>query len=305
MRTRVPYILIVLFFACVWQKPENARAEEKPGYGVHLFQQGKYPLAILELERYMYRHPDEYHTPHAGLILALAYANESQYDEALLLLGELERAVAGGSYDRRYSDLLCEAGFHRLSILFRQKKFSEFDLEKERVSTLCLEPDERLCRYTDAMEVALEIYRLEWQAALQRLDRSRWLSAGLTARLRTGLGEAVSHVDRSPVLGGVFSIVPGMGHLYAGRTWDGIKSLLINATFVTLSAVCFTNDLPVAGGIFAGVEGVLYIANIYGGVNAVLQENARQAIERRDRMLKLLPAPPLKILSITEEFDIE
>jgi hypothetical protein len=69
--------------------------------------------------------------------------------------------------------------------------------------------------------------------------------------------------------------------------------------------VCFTNDLPVPGGIFTGVEGVLYIANIYGGVNAVLQENARQALTRRDRMLKLLPAPPLKIISITEEFDIE
>ncbi len=315
MKKRLIVIVCVAFASFTWQAvAQEAVAQEAVaqingekdlGYGIYLFDRGRYGLSILELERYIYRHPQGHHTPHAGILLALSYANESQYDEALSLLGELERAVSGSPWEERYSGVLCEAGFHELSILFRQKKTVEFNLEKERVSTICREPDERLGRYTDAMTVALEIYEMQWQQALSELQNSRYLSEGLTERIATELEAALRHRDKSPVLGGIFSIVPGMGHMYAGRTWDGFKSLLINATFITLSVVCFTNDLPAPGGIFAGVEGVLYIANIYGGVNAVLQENARQALMRRDRMLKLLPAPPLKIISITEEFAIE
>ncbi|MBN2322501.1 MAG: hypothetical protein JXQ30_02105 [Spirochaetes bacterium] len=309
MKKKLIIIVFIAFASCVWQAvAQEASAQinddDDLGYGIYLFERGRYGLSILELERYIYRHPQDRHTPHAGLLLALSYANESKYDEALSLLGELERAVSGSPWEERYSGILCETGFHRLSLLFRLKKPLEFDLEKERVATICREPDEHLGRYTDAMTVALEIYDMQWQQALRELQNSRYLSEGLTEKIAAELEEALKQRDKSPVLGGIFSIVPGMGHLYAGRAWDGFKSLLVNATFITLSVVCFTNDLPVAGGIFTGVEGVLYIVNIYGGVNAVLQENARQAVIRRDRMLKLLPAPPLKIISITEEFEI-
>jgi tetratricopeptide (TPR) repeat protein len=315
MKKRLIIIVCVAFASFTWQAGvqeavaqeavAQISAEDDLGYGTHLFERGRYDLSILELERYIYSHPQDLHTPYAGLLLALSYANESQYDEAFSLLDGLERAISGSPWEDRYSGILCEAGFHRLSLLFRQKKTSEFELEKERVATICREPDERMGRYTDAMTVALEIYEMQWRRALSELQSTRYLSEGLTERLTAELEEALRNRDKSPALGGVLSVVPGMGHLYAGRAWDGFKSLLVNATFITLSAVCFTNDLPVPGGIFAGVEGVLYIANIYGGVNAVLQENARQALMRRDRMLKLLPAPPLRVISITEEFDIE
>ena len=302
MIKRLLSLLLILLAACACQ----AMGEESDlGYGLYLFNSGKYELSILELERYIYRYPQDFYTPHAQLLLALSYANESKYESALSLLGSLERTVSNSPWEERYSGLLCEAGFHRLSLLFRQKKKDEFDLDKERISTVCIEPDEKLHQYIDSMTVALEIYEMDWRAALDEVERSPYLPSTLSGWLKDELKDTIEHRGKSPVLGEFLSIVPGLGHLYAGRTWDGFKSLLINATFITLSVVCFTNDLPVAGGIFAGVEGVLYIANIYGGVNAVLQENARYAVGRRDSMLKLLPTPPLKIISVTEEFGIQ
>ena len=296
------YLLIsfILIAACVRQV---AGSEPDFDYGFYLFRRGNYSASILELERYIYHNPAEHRTPYARLALALAYANEKQYKSALMLLEEVRRSVEYSPWEEGYSGLFCESNFHTLSILFRQKRKNDFMVERGRIDALCPDLDERLERYTDSMAVSLSIYNLDWENALLELEKASAIQRDTAGVLREELKKTIDHTEKSPVLGGILSIIPGAGHIYAGRTWDGIKSLLINATLVTLSAVSFTGGLEAAGWVFACVEGVLYVTNIYGGVNAVLQENARWAINRRDSMLKLLPAPPLNIITVREEFE--
>jgi hypothetical protein len=52
--------------------------------------------------------------------------------------------------------------------------------------------------------------------------------------------------------------------------------------------------------LFAVIEGTLYFSNIYGGANAVIRQNARFVVERRDELLKMLTIPPLDVITLRE-----
>jgi TM2 domain-containing membrane protein YozV len=269
-------------------------AETELDYGTHLFRTGNYGASILELERYLFYRPDGASGSQAALLLALSYAHESQYNRALSLLQGIELADE--------EKLYCEAQFHYLNILFRQQKAGDFQLQREKIAVLCPLLDTRLNRYIDEMSIALSIYNMNWSEALKEVEHSKKLSSDLTDILKRDLNEIIEYNPKSPVLGGFLSLIPGFGHFYAGRGVDGFKSLIINGTFISLSVFSFLEGYDGLGVAFSIVEGVLYISNIYGGVNAVLQENARYVIERRDRMLHRIEAPPLNIISVREEF---
>jgi TM2 domain-containing membrane protein YozV len=271
-------------------------AETGLDFGTYLFRTGNYGASILELERYIFYHPDGSagSRSQAALLLALSYAHEDRYNKALFLL-------QGISPDDEEM-LFCEAQFHKLNILFRQKKTGDFQLQRERIESLCPSLDARLNSYIDEMSVALSIYDMNWSIALKEVGHSERLSADIKSTFTRDLNDIIAYDPRSPVLGGFLSLIPGLGHFYAGRAVDGFKSLLINGTFVSLTVFSFLEGYDGLGVAFGIVEGVLYVTNIYGGVNAVMQENARYVIERRDRMLKRIDAPPLTVISIREEF---
>ena len=130
----------------------------------------------------------------------------------------------------------------------------------------------------------------------------------LLNQLKTSLESEIStvlvHRNKSPLIGGLLSIVPGLGQMYAGRFPDGIRSLLFNTAFTSLTIFSFKEDMVVLGGIFGTIELVLYISNLYGGVNAVMQENARYIIQKRDEMLKEIPAPPLDVITVRKELNL-
>jgi TM2 domain-containing membrane protein YozV len=269
-------------------------ADTELDYGIHLFRTGNYGASILELERYLFYHPESDSGSQAALLLALSYAHESQYNRALSLLQGIEPA----DEERLY----CEAQFHYLNILFRQQKAGDFKLQREKIAVFCPPLDIRLNRYIDEMSVALLIYDMNWSEALKEVEHSMKLSSDLTDVLKRDLNEIIEYNPKSPALGGFLSLIPGFGHFYAGRGVDGFKSLIINGTFISLSVFSFLEGYDGLGVAFSIVEGVLYISNIYGGVNAVMQENARYVIERRDHMLQRIEAPPLNIISVREEF---
>ncbi len=78
---------------------------------------------------------------------------------------------------------------------------------------------------------------------------------------------------RSPVLGALFSVVPGGGHFYTGRIGDGIYSFLVVGTAALLSYYYYDRDENVKFGISLTAAILLYAGNIYGGVNAVRNYN--------------------------------
>jgi len=86
-----------------------------------------------------------------------------------------------------------------------------------------------------------------------------------------------------PALGALFSIVPGGGHIYAGRPGDGIYSFLVVGTAALLSYYYYDRDEDVKFGFTLGAAILLYAGNIYGGINAVrnFNEHADEEFLRR------------------------
>ena len=287
-------MLVPLQFPC---------AETDPDFGIYLYKKGNYEAAALELERSIFSSGEGRPAPEIMLLLSLSYARLQQYERALGLLGDIsadskaaDLANAGG--------LVCEAEFHRVNIFFRQRRFSDFRMGLEHMQTVCPETDAELQSYLQFMSTAAYIYNLQWEDAYGDLQHWEIDVSPLDTELESELVSAMSFRKKSPVVGGMLSIIPGLGHMYAGRFPDGIRSLVLNAAFVSLAVVSFQENRAVLGGVFSAVEGILYVSNVYGGVNAVQQENARKILESRDRMLKLLPVPPLDVITIRKEIGL-
>jgi len=275
-------------------------SDEGPEYGIYLFRQGKDELAIPELERTLYYHESAPDAPYLKLLLGLSYARSGQYGSALSLLSALVEELEDTPHGIRKEKLSCETTFHILNIYFRQKRFTDFYYGREQLALRCPELDTALASSVQYMSIAGHIYTFDWKAALGELEMSPLQS---TDFLKEQIEPLVGYRSKSPVLGGILSIIPGLGHVYAGRFGDGIRSLLINIAFVSLSYFSFKEDMPALGAVFGVIEASLYAANIYGGVNAVNQENARFFIEKRESILKQIPVPPLDIITLRKELD--
>jgi hypothetical protein len=317
--------ILFTVFSLIALSPGTAWAIEDSEYGRYLFKQGKDQSAVFELERSLFFHPNAPDARSLRLLLGLAYARTGQYSTALFVLGglvqELEQGGAGSEHQEREQEgaggeyrgleqegsgaerqtLLCESAFHILNIHFRQGDTHDFFPQRERFSHLCQEPNQELEHSVQRMAVSLRINGFDWEGALRELDAA---STEFSASLREEIQPLVGYRGKSPVIGGILSIVPGLGHVYAGRPGDGLRSLLINCSFFSLSYFSFKEQMPVLGAVFGLIELFLYSSNIYGGVNAVLQENARFLLSRRDDLLKRIPAPPLDVITLRKELDL-
>lgn len=78
---------------------------------------------------------------------------------------------------------------------------------------------------------------------------------------------------KTPVLGAIFSIVPGGGHFYAGRFGDGLYSLLVVGTAALLSYYYYDREENVKFGVSLSAAILFYAGNIYGGINSVRNYN--------------------------------
>jgi hypothetical protein len=274
------------------------------GYGVYLYKHGNYTGAILELERYIYYNPVDPYTPYLQLLVGLSYANEAQYIRAFSSLSDLDLSAESIQDHKKREALLCESQFQRLNILFRQKRFSDFQLETEKIEENCFDIDRRIEEYIYYMASARYIFDFQWEEALAVVKESGFPKGQLKEDLIGDIDSMIDHREKSPVVGGLLSVIPGLGHLYAGRYSDGARSLLFNTAFTTLSVFSFRERQYVLAGIFTTIEALLYVSNIYGGVNAVLQENARYVIQKRDSVLKKIPVPPLDVITLRKELNL-
>ncbi len=78
---------------------------------------------------------------------------------------------------------------------------------------------------------------------------------------------------KSAVLGGLYSLFPGGGHFYAGRTGDGVYSLLVIATGSLITYYYYHENQKTKFYIALGFSTIFYAGNIYGGINAVQNYN--------------------------------
>ncbi len=108
--------------------------------------------------------------------------------------------------------------------------------------------------------------------------------------------------SKNPVLGGLFSIIPGGGFAYCRRYHDALASLLINGALLFASAKAFDDGNGALGGLLASIEFGFYSGNIYGGISSVhkynqhLLESSMAAYRQKSAEdLKQIPLLPFEI----------
>jgi len=97
---------------------------------------------------------------------------------------------------------------------------------------------------------------------------------------------------KSPILGGLLSLLPGGGQLYAKRPIEALSSFLINGGLITLSVLWFVQDSslpensrrPYLTIPLLGLSSLFYLANIYSGINLTLHYNKQMAKDYRQKV---------------------
>ncbi len=106
-------------------------------------------------------------------------------------------------------------------------------------------------------------------------------AAGLTAELKS----AGSLPRKSPGIAGLSAaLLPGAGHVYAGRIRDGITAFLLNGLFIWTAVEAFDNDQVALGAVLSAFEAGWYAGNIYSAVSAAKRKNERKTDEFIDKM---------------------
>lgn len=79
--------------------------------------------------------------------------------------------------------------------------------------------------------------------------------------------------DKSPMVGGVLGLIPGLGYAYSGEYASATRSLLLNALCIW-GIVAFAEDETWGGVAVVGfAEVTFYSGSIYGGVDSAVRYN--------------------------------
>lgn len=102
---------------------------------------------------------------------------------------------------------------------------------------------------------------------------------------------------RSPALAGTMSaILPGAGHVYAGRYRDGVMAFVVNALFISGAVIAYDHDQYALAGALAGAEIFWYGGSVVGAVNAADRHNRRaEALHYKTLERKWVPSAALSL----------
>ena len=110
-----------------------------------------------------------------------------------------------------------------------------------------------------------------------RADEARAAVRGDPERLRLVEAYAAGS-DKSPTVGGLLGLVPGLGYAYSGEWGNAVRSLVLNGLFGWAMYECADRD---EWGLFAVAtffELTCYTGSVYGGVDAAHRHN-RERLE--------------------------
>lgn len=139
-----------------------------------------------------------------------------------------------------------------------------------------------------------------------RTDEARAAVRGDPERLRLVEAYAAGS-DKSPRVGGLLGLVPGLGYAYSGEWGNMVRSMVLNGLFGWAMFECADRD---EWGLFAVAtffELTWYTGSVYGGVDAAHRYN-RERLERAaaalrgDREPALRRAPGIPLLGVKLSF---
>ncbi len=129
------------------------------------------------------------------------------------------------------------------------------------------------------VQLHLALYELDWPKAEKLFETFEIQHVSRHRLTYEPIMYVVDHMQyRKPLLGALFSIVPGGGQIYAGQWVDGLSTLFLVGVTAYESYRLFHKRGPknlLAWGL-AGLSMSFYIANVYGGQRSVKRYNEKQ-----------------------------
>jgi hypothetical protein len=269
---RFSWCWILLLHLAVLAQPVTAkeRANRLWDFANHLYEKQDYYRALSEYQRFVFLFPEDNRVDQAKLQIGRCYRREGRANKGFSYLIRLFNAKADEPIG---PEVLLEM------VAIRE--------EQGRYPRAIYWAEEFIERYPDYGEIDRVYLRLAWlqvdsskyEAAIATLERiqpeskhyprARSLCQALQQRPEVG--------KRSPSTAGALSaVLPGSGHLYAGRPGQAASSFLLNALFITGAVLAFEHDSPVLGGILVFFEVGWYVGGIRSAAKAAREENQRE-----------------------------
>ena len=269
------WILLVHFAVVAQPVAAEERADRLWDFANHLYEKRDYYRALNEYQRFVFLFPNDYRVGEAELQIGRCYRREGEVGKAFNYLIRLynnrgEEAVGSEALleiaeIREEQQRLPEAIYWTKQFIERYPNYPEVDNIHLRLAWLLIDSG----KYDEAITV---LERIHEESTIYPRARS----------IRQALKEEADIVERSPVMAGTLSaVLPGSGHLYAGRPGQAASSFLLNALFITGAVLAFKNDSPVLGGILVFFELGWYVGGIRSAARAAREANEKE--ERRYR----------------------
>jgi len=230
-----------------------------------------------------------------GLRLAQDLSGEGQHEAAAL---EYRRLALSETNTQARGGLFWVAAYEYTQA--RQWKLAPALLDRAEDSDHALKPVALLLRaetasaekkHTEAVYYLQSAVEEKSSPDMQKFAVRRvageYLRAGQSAQARAVLSQAPDSEaaalaaltsyererDKSPVLGGVLGLIPGLGYIYAGEYANGLRSLILNGLFVGAMVYSGVEDQWGAFAVISFFELTWYSGSIYGGIDAAQRYN--------------------------------
>jgi tetratricopeptide (TPR) repeat protein len=232
-----------------------------------LFAERDYYRAITEYKRYLFLNPD---SPKAGWVrfrIGESYLEGGKLDAARFAFEDLLKTASAGTRLRRWAFLAMARAFYKRGMLKQSagildQLIPELEDPDLRGHALYLSGCARLkIGEAHKARTAFEGVGADHQLA----GRAGWLSAQM---------ERMEDLpEKSPVLAGMLSLVPGLGHIYLGEYAVAFTAFCWNGLFGFATYDAFQRGHWGVGALLAALELLWYSGTIYGAVSGAHRYN--------------------------------
>ena len=279
--------LVAASLSLIWcdqslgQAPMREDPERLLSFGHHLLSRGQPYRAEGEYLAFLSLFPNHPLAGEAWFYLGVARREQKLWEEALEAFRKA-RELARGSLSHEAAmemgKTLILAGEHKRAAIFLEKLASETEDSPQGKMALIMA--------SEAWIMAREYERAIALLSLVRPGDPGFHEAwDLRQRIERGLRNLPR---RDPTVAGLLSaLLPGMGHLYAGRPLEALTSLALNGTFLAGIVYSAKEGCFVSAGILSFLELSWYL----GGVESAMDSAKRFNEEAQERWLRELGLP--------------
>lgn len=280
----------------LWPLPAVTQAdqEEPPGtrvyaFGLELFRLGEYYRALTELKRFTLLYPRHQRHAAAQILIGLALQEDGLYDDAFIHFQRLSQAESD-------TDVGQVAAFKLGELRFLQQRYQQAVDHFQRFLHAFPEgPLAPQTTYLLGLSWALDGQHAQAQHVLTIFPAQHALADQALA-LRHALPTEPLPPPKSPRLAGILAgLLPGAGHLYAGKPQHALTAFLLNGLFLTGAAVAFREGLEAVGAILLYFETGWYLGNINSAIDAARSANRQQQSALADHLRETYAPPPLTL----------